>query len=168
MDDEEERLRYANPLNLFGVPPPALRVAQAKSRSAIAIAYYVEVANLAREIMKITNSQDETTGADWEWQIWARNKAMSTINSCDVTDSLCVGICCHQGLDGMRSEIYSWQFALLDAWISSDDILHVCVSNKITPRQCIAMPESIPSQTWLTRTTDNNEWQQKRVRYKSA
>jgi len=64
MDDEEERLRYANPLNLFGVPPPALRVAQAKSRSAIAIAYYVKVANLAREIMKITNSQDETTGAD--------------------------------------------------------------------------------------------------------
>eukprot|EP00579_Thalassiosira_antarctica_P015060 CAMPEP_0201940614 /NCGR_PEP_ID=MMETSP0903-20130614/45543_1 /ASSEMBLY_ACC=CAM_ASM_000552 /TAXON_ID=420261 /ORGANISM="Thalassiosira antarctica, Strain CCMP982" /LENGTH=242 /DNA_ID=CAMNT_0048482457 /DNA_START=17 /DNA_END=745 /DNA_ORIENTATION=- len=62
MDDEEERLRYADPLNLFGVPPPALRVAQAKSRSAIA--YYVEVANLAREIMKITNNQNETTGAD--------------------------------------------------------------------------------------------------------
>ena len=64
MDDEEERLRYANPLNLFGVPPPALRVAQAKSRTAIA--YYVEVANLAREIMKITNNQNETKGADWE------------------------------------------------------------------------------------------------------
>ena len=52
---EEERLRYADPLNLFGVPPPALRVAQTKSRCAIA--YYVEVANLAREIMKITNQQ---------------------------------------------------------------------------------------------------------------
>jgi len=53
IDDEEERLRNVDPLNLFGVPPPALRVAQAKSRSAIA--YYVEVANLAKEIMKITN-----------------------------------------------------------------------------------------------------------------
>ena len=51
--DEEEKLRNADPLNLFGVPPPALRVAQAKSRSAVA--YYVEVANLAREIMRITN-----------------------------------------------------------------------------------------------------------------
>ena len=55
IQNEEERLRYADPLNLFGVPPPALRVAQTKSRCAIA--YYVEVANLAREIMKITNQQ---------------------------------------------------------------------------------------------------------------
>ena len=55
IQNEEERLRYADPLNLFGVPPPALRVAQTKSRSAIA--YYVEVANLAREIMKITNNE---------------------------------------------------------------------------------------------------------------
>ena len=53
IQNEEERLRYADPLNLFGVPPPALRVAQTKSRSAVA--YYVEVANVAREIMKITN-----------------------------------------------------------------------------------------------------------------
>ena len=52
----EERLQqqqYTDPLNLFGIPPPALRVAQAKSRSAIS--YYVEVANLAREIIRITN-----------------------------------------------------------------------------------------------------------------
>ena len=55
-NEEEERLhqqQYTDPLNLFGIPPPALRVAQAKSRSAIA--YYVEVANLAREIIRITN-----------------------------------------------------------------------------------------------------------------
>jgi len=52
---EEKRLQYTDPLNLFGIPPPALRVAQAKSRSAIA--YYVEVANLAREIIRITNDE---------------------------------------------------------------------------------------------------------------
>ena len=55
IQNEEERLRYADPLNLFGVPPPALRVAQTKSRCAIA--FYVEVANLAREIMMITNNE---------------------------------------------------------------------------------------------------------------
>ncbi|KAL7538763.1 hypothetical protein ACHAXR_010340 [Thalassiosira sp. AJA248-18] len=55
INEEEERLRNADPLNLFGVPPPALRVAQAKSRSAVA--YYVEVANLAKEIMKIINKE---------------------------------------------------------------------------------------------------------------
>ena len=52
-NDKEQRLQNADPINLFGVPPPALKVAQTKSR--YAIAYYVEVANLAREIMKITN-----------------------------------------------------------------------------------------------------------------
>ena len=55
-NEEAEQLQqqqYIDPLNLFGIPPPALRVAQAKSRSAIA--YYVEVANLAREIIRITN-----------------------------------------------------------------------------------------------------------------
>ena len=52
-NDEEQRLQSADPINLFGVPPPALKVAQTKSR--YAIAYYVEVANLAREIMNITN-----------------------------------------------------------------------------------------------------------------
>ena len=51
-NDEEQRLQSADPINLFGVPPPALKVAQTKSR--YAIAYYVEVANLAREIMNIT------------------------------------------------------------------------------------------------------------------
>jgi len=49
---EEQRLQSTDPINLFGVPPPALKVAQTKSR--YAIAYYVEVANLAREIMNIT------------------------------------------------------------------------------------------------------------------
>ena len=52
-NDKEQRLQNADPINLFGVPPPALKVAQTKSR--YAIAYYVEVANLAREIMNITN-----------------------------------------------------------------------------------------------------------------
>ena len=52
-NDEESRLQSVDPINLFGVPPPALKVAQTKSR--YAIAYYVEVANLAREIMNITN-----------------------------------------------------------------------------------------------------------------
>ena len=51
-NEEEQRLQSADPINLFGVPPPALKVAQTKSR--YAIAYYVEVANLAREIMNIT------------------------------------------------------------------------------------------------------------------
>ena len=47
----ERRLRNADPLDLFGVPPPALRTAQADSRGALA--YYVEAANLAMEIMRI-------------------------------------------------------------------------------------------------------------------
>lgn len=51
---EEEQLRSADPLTLFGVPPVALRVAQAQSRDAIA--FYVEVANLAQEILRITNA----------------------------------------------------------------------------------------------------------------
>ena len=57
-NEEEEQLQqqqYTDPLNLFGIPPPALRVAQAKSRKAIA--YFVEVANLAREIIRITNEK---------------------------------------------------------------------------------------------------------------
>lgn len=54
-NDEEQSLQSADPINLFGVPPPALKVAQTKSR--YAIAYYVEVANLAREIMNITNQK---------------------------------------------------------------------------------------------------------------
>ena len=44
-NNEEERLQQqqytTDPLNLFGIPPPALRVAQSKSRCAIA--YYVGV-----------------------------------------------------------------------------------------------------------------------------
>ena len=57
-NNDEERLhqQYTDPLNLFGIPPPALRVAQAKSRSAIA--YYVEVANLAQKIIRITNDNE--------------------------------------------------------------------------------------------------------------
>ena len=49
--DEEEQLRSADPLTLFGVPPAALRVAQTRSRDAVA--YYVEVANLAQEILRM-------------------------------------------------------------------------------------------------------------------
>ena len=50
-DDEEQRRREADPLQLFGVPPPALRSAQAEAR--LAMAYYVEVANLAQEMAEI-------------------------------------------------------------------------------------------------------------------
>lgn len=59
-DDEQQHTqqkRNNNPLTLFGVPPPALRVAQSKSR--VALAYYVEVANLAREIMHIISHHQE-------------------------------------------------------------------------------------------------------------
>lgn len=49
-DNEEEKYHAAaDPIQLFGVPPPALRMAQSYSRDALA--YYVEVANLARQIM---------------------------------------------------------------------------------------------------------------------
>eukprot|EP00970_Alexandrium_tamarense_P005688 scaffold933_cov190-Alexandrium_tamarense.AAC.8 len=57
IDDEEEKLRTSDPLSLFGVPPPALRLAQSKSRDAVA--YYVEVANLAREILRITHASSK-------------------------------------------------------------------------------------------------------------
>ena len=53
LEEEEERLRNSDPLSLFGVPPPALRAAQAKSRAAVA--YYVEVANLSRRMIEIMN-----------------------------------------------------------------------------------------------------------------
>ncbi|KAL3787897.1 hypothetical protein HJC23_000139 [Cyclotella cryptica] len=53
-NDEEELLLSSDPLTLFGVPPPALRIAQARSRDAVA--YYVEVANVAMQIMRITNA----------------------------------------------------------------------------------------------------------------
>jgi hypothetical protein len=49
-DNEQEKYHAAaDPIQLFGVPPPALRMAQSYSRDALA--YYVEVANLARQIM---------------------------------------------------------------------------------------------------------------------
>lgn len=47
----ESQKALQDPLQLFGVPPPALRVAQSHSRDALA--YYVEVANVARQIMTI-------------------------------------------------------------------------------------------------------------------
>lgn len=47
----------SDPLQLFGVPPPALRVAQSYSRESLA--YYVEVANLARQIITIVQEQGE-------------------------------------------------------------------------------------------------------------
>lgn len=55
--DGEEKLRLADPLTLFGVPPASLRAAQARSRDAIA--YYVEVAILAQEILSITNGTSD-------------------------------------------------------------------------------------------------------------
>jgi len=47
----ESQKAPSDPLQLFGVPPPALRVAQSYSRESLA--YYVEVANLARQILTI-------------------------------------------------------------------------------------------------------------------
>jgi hypothetical protein len=51
----ERRLRDADPLSLFGLPPPALRAAQASSRDALA--YYVEMANMAMNIQSIMNEE---------------------------------------------------------------------------------------------------------------
>ncbi|KAL7526537.1 hypothetical protein ACHAWF_001808 [Thalassiosira exigua] len=48
---EEAKLRSADPLCLFGVPPPALRRAQAEARRALA--RYVEAANAARAILEV-------------------------------------------------------------------------------------------------------------------
>lgn len=50
-DNNNYFTHYSDPLQLFGIPPPSLRVAQSHSRDALA--YYVEVANLARQIMNI-------------------------------------------------------------------------------------------------------------------
>lgn len=55
-DEEESRLRSADPLSLFGVPPPALRVAQSNSRAAVA--YYVEAANSLREILDLIDRKE--------------------------------------------------------------------------------------------------------------
>ena len=52
----ESQKALPDPLQLFGVPPPALRVAQSHSRDALA--YYVEVANLARQIMTIVQEEE--------------------------------------------------------------------------------------------------------------
>jgi len=59
-DDEEGRLRRADPLELFGgLAPPALRSAQAEARRALA--GYVEAANLVAEILRITVSKESQT-----------------------------------------------------------------------------------------------------------
>ena len=55
---EEEKLRAANPLDLFGgLPPPSLRAAQIEAREALA--KYVEAANYAAEIIRLTNGAEE-------------------------------------------------------------------------------------------------------------
>lgn len=54
-ETQNDLIKPSDPLQLFGVPPPALRVAQSHSRDALA--YYVEVANLAREIMRIVQEE---------------------------------------------------------------------------------------------------------------
>ena len=55
---EEEMLRTANPLDLFGgLPPPSLRAAQIEAREALA--KYVEAANYAAEIIRLTNGAEE-------------------------------------------------------------------------------------------------------------
>ena len=55
---EAEKLRTANPLDLFGgLPPPSLRAAQIEAREALA--KYVEAANYAAEIIRLTNGAEE-------------------------------------------------------------------------------------------------------------
>lgn len=55
---EEEKLRTANPLDLFGgLPPPSLRAAQVKAREALV--KYVEAANVAAEVIRLTNEADK-------------------------------------------------------------------------------------------------------------
>ena len=61
-DDEERTLRELDPLHLFGgLPPPALRAAQAEARAALAS--YVEAANLANEILRLVGRHADD-GAD--------------------------------------------------------------------------------------------------------
>ena len=56
---EEEKLRNANPLDLFGgLPPPSLRAAQVKAREALAS--YLQAANRAVEIIQIINEAEHT------------------------------------------------------------------------------------------------------------
>jgi len=56
--NNDDKSFHSDPLQLFGVPPPALRVAQSHSRDALV--YYVEVANLARQIMSIVQEEEES------------------------------------------------------------------------------------------------------------
>ena len=61
-DDKYPQDRLLNdPLTLFGVPHPALRVAQSKSRDALK--YYVEMANLAREIIALIDQHDASSSS---------------------------------------------------------------------------------------------------------
>ena len=53
-DEDEKKLRNADPLELFGgLTPVPLKVAQTKARESLTA--YVEAANLAAEILRITN-----------------------------------------------------------------------------------------------------------------
>ena len=56
---DKQTSSYTDPIHLFGVPPPALHMAQSNSRDALA--YYVEVANLARQIMTIVVEESGKT-----------------------------------------------------------------------------------------------------------
>lgn len=54
--DEDDRLRNADPVDLFGAfPPRDLMTAQKNAKKALAV--YIEAANLARAILETTNSQ---------------------------------------------------------------------------------------------------------------
>jgi len=58
LDEEEERLRKTDPIDLFGgLPPPALRKAQAEARKALEA--YVEAANCAAVILRIAEDLKE-------------------------------------------------------------------------------------------------------------
>jgi len=57
-NDEFQKVRDMDPIDMFGaLPPPALRLAQIKSRESLIS--YIEAANLAVAILRITGAKDK-------------------------------------------------------------------------------------------------------------
>ena len=50
---QQQQVNIVDPIQLFGLTPPALRVAQSRSR--LALGYYIEVANLITQMNTIMN-----------------------------------------------------------------------------------------------------------------
>lgn len=53
MQQQQQQVDIVDPIQLFGLTPPALRVAQSRSR--LALGYYIEVANLITQMNTIMN-----------------------------------------------------------------------------------------------------------------